>query len=135
MCVCVACGPAAYIIDTVGLEIRPSSTVQSGTPVIIRCQVSVIHDNIPHLTHIFQLRRDDITIYSSSTSEDSVSYELSPARAADSGNYECRVTVKDKSKASFSQRLDVTGKAVNGDDTLERHISQTGIYFQLFEFT
>lgn len=128
MCVCVACGPAAYIIDTVGLAILPSSTVQSGTPVSIHCQVSVSHDNIPHLTHIFQLRRDDVPIYSSSTSEDSVTYELSPARAADSGNYDCRVTVKDKSKNSFGQRLDVTGEAVNGDDTLERHISQTRVF-------
>ncbi|XP_070779292.1 platelet endothelial cell adhesion molecule isoform X2 [Enoplosus armatus] len=102
-------GHSSYIIDTVGLTILPSSTVQSGTPVTLRCQVSVSHDNIPHLTHAFQLRRDDVSVYSSTTTEDSVIYELSPARAADSGSYECRVTVKDKSKASFSQKLDVTG--------------------------
>lgn len=118
MHVCVIFGPTAYIIDTVSLAILPSSTVQSGTPVTLRCQVSVSHDNLPHLTHTFQLTRDDVPIHSSTTTEDSVVYELSPARAADSGSYECRVTVKDKSKASFSQKLDVTGKAGDGDDIL-----------------
>lgn len=107
----MAFGPTAYTIDAVGLAILPSSTVQSGTPVSIRCQVSVSHENIPHLKHTFQLSRDDALVYSSTTTEDTVIYELSPARAADSGNYECRVTVKEKSKASFGQKLDVTGKA------------------------
>lgn len=106
----MAFGPAAYTIDAVGLTILPSSTVQSGTPVRIRCQVSVSHDNIPDLKHTFQLSRDDAVVYSSTTTEDKVIYELSPARAADSGNYECRVTVKEKSKTSFGQKLDVTGK-------------------------
>ncbi|TDH02724.1 hypothetical protein EPR50_G00155680 [Perca flavescens] len=102
-------GQSSYTIDSVGLIIRPSSTVQSGTPVTLQCQVKVSHDNIPHLNHTFQLTRDDIPIHSSSTEEDTVIYELNPARAADSGSYECRVTVKDKSKASLSQNLDVTG--------------------------
>ncbi|XP_068606119.1 platelet endothelial cell adhesion molecule [Brachionichthys hirsutus] len=102
-------GQSSYIIDTVGLAIQPSSTVQSGTPVTIRCQVGVSHDNIPNLTHTFQLTRDDVIVHSSTTTEDLLDYELNPVRAADSGNYECRVTVKDKSKASFIHKLDVTG--------------------------
>ncbi|KAK1876990.1 Platelet endothelial cell adhesion molecule [Dissostichus eleginoides] len=102
-------GQSSYTIDTVGLTVLPSSTVQSGTPVTLRCQVRVSHDNIPHLTHTFQLSRDDIPINSSTTTEDSLVYELNPARAADSGSYECRVTVKDKSRTSNSQKLDVTG--------------------------
>ncbi|KAF1379306.1 hypothetical protein PFLUV_G00174720 [Perca fluviatilis] len=102
-------GQSSYTIDSVGLIIRPSSTVQSGTPVTLRCQVKVSHDNIPHLNHTFQLTLDDIPVHSSSTEEDTVVYELNPARAADSGSYECRVTVKDKSKASSSQKLYVTG--------------------------
>ncbi|KAK5885214.1 hypothetical protein CesoFtcFv8_018947 [Champsocephalus esox] len=102
-------GQSSYTIDTVSLAILPSSTVQSGTLVTLRCQVRVSHDNIPHLTHTFQLSRDDIPINSSTTTEDSLVYELNPARAADSGSYECRVTVKDKSRASYSQKLDVTG--------------------------
>lgn len=125
----MAFGPTAYIIDTVGLAILPSSTVQSGTPVSIHCRVSVSQDSIRHLTHTFQLRRDNVLIHSSTTPEDSVVYELNPARAADSGNYECRVIVKDKSKATLSQKLDVTGKAGDGDDILERCISQTRVYF------
>ncbi|XP_031176796.2 platelet endothelial cell adhesion molecule isoform X2 [Sander lucioperca] len=102
-------GQSSYTIDIVGLTILPSSTVQSGTPVTLHCQVKVSHDNIPHLNHTFQLTRDDIPVHSSSTVEDTVVYELNPARAADSGSYECRVTVKDKSKASFSQKLNVRG--------------------------
>ncbi|XP_028311509.1 platelet endothelial cell adhesion molecule [Gouania willdenowi] len=102
-------GQSSYIIDTVGLSIIPGSTVLSGMPVTVRCQVSVSHNNIPHLKQKFQLTRDDVLIYSSNTTEDSVEYELNPARAADSGNYECRVTIKDKSKTSIRQKLDVTG--------------------------
>ncbi|XP_069005842.1 platelet endothelial cell adhesion molecule [Embiotoca jacksoni] len=108
LCHC-ARGQSSYIIDTVGLTIQPSSQVQSGTAVRMHCQVSVSHSNIPQLTHTFQLTRDDVPIYSSTTTEDSVMYELNPARAADSGNYECRVTVMEKSKATISQRLEVTG--------------------------
>ncbi|XP_068584104.1 platelet endothelial cell adhesion molecule isoform X2 [Cebidichthys violaceus] len=102
-------GQSSYTIDTVDLTILPSSTVQSGTPVTLRCQVRVSHDNIPHLKHAFQLRQDDVPVYSSTTKEDAITYELDPARAADSGSYECRVTVKDKSKGSFSKKLDVAG--------------------------
>ncbi|XP_068435497.1 platelet endothelial cell adhesion molecule isoform X2 [Clinocottus analis] len=102
-------GQSFYTIDVVGLTILPSSTVQSGTAVTLHCKVKVSHDNLPHLEHEFQLRQDDVLVYSSTTEEDSITYELDPARAADSGSYECRVKVKDKSKASFSNKLDVTG--------------------------
>nr|XP_046272024.1 platelet endothelial cell adhesion molecule isoform X2 [Scatophagus argus] len=101
-------GQPSYIIDTVDLAVRPSSTVQSGTTVTIQCRVSVSH-NIPHLTHTFQLTRDEVLVHSSTTIEDSIVYELSTARAADSGDYECRVTVKDKKKTSIIQKLNVTG--------------------------
>uniref|UniRef100_A0A3B4XW03 Platelet endothelial cell adhesion molecule n=1 Tax=Seriola lalandi dorsalis TaxID=1841481 RepID=A0A3B4XW03_SERLL len=109
LCVCATLGPTAYIIDAVGLTILPNKTVESGTPVTIRCQVKVSHTNIPNLTHTFQLKRDDVVIHSSTTAEDSVVYELHPARAADSGSYDCRVTVKDKSRTNSSQKLDVIG--------------------------
>ncbi|XP_019113124.2 platelet endothelial cell adhesion molecule isoform X1 [Larimichthys crocea] len=102
-------GQSSYIIDQVGLALLPSNTVQSGTPVILSCKVSVSHNNIPDLTHTFQLTRDSVLINSSTTTEDKIEYEINPARAADSGSYECRVTVKDKSRASFSQKLTVTG--------------------------
>ncbi|XP_042247584.1 platelet endothelial cell adhesion molecule isoform X1 [Thunnus maccoyii] len=101
--------PTAYIIDVVNLTIVSSGTVQSGTPVTLRCLVIVSHDNSLHLTNTFQFTRDDIPIHSYTTSKDTVLYELNPARAADSGNYECQVTVKDKSRRSSSQRLTVTG--------------------------
>lgn len=103
-------GFTAYTIDTVRLAILPSSTVPSGNLVRISCQVRVSHGNIANLTHTFQLKRDDVLIHSSTTTDDTVVYELNPARAADSGNYECRVTVKDKNRSSYSQKLDVTGK-------------------------
>uniref|UniRef100_A0A3Q3A612 Platelet and endothelial cell adhesion molecule 1a n=1 Tax=Kryptolebias marmoratus TaxID=37003 RepID=A0A3Q3A612_KRYMA len=100
---------SAFIIDTMGLWIHPQNTVQSGTPVTIRCQVTVSSVGAFHPEHHFRLTRDDIPIYTSNTSKDSIIYELNPARAADSGSYGCRVTVKDKSKASVNRKLDVTG--------------------------
>ncbi|XP_024128313.1 platelet endothelial cell adhesion molecule isoform X2 [Oryzias melastigma] len=100
---------SSYIIDNVGLTIQPRSTIERGTPVLIGCQVSVSHSNIPDLEHQFQIMKDEVLIYSFNTTNSTVMFELNPARAADSGSYECRVTVKDKSKVSFSERLDVTG--------------------------
>lgn len=102
-------GQGSYTIDTVLLTIEPRNTVQSGTAVRLRCQVSVSHSNIPNLIHSFQLTRDDVPIYTKNATEDTVEYAINPARAADSGNYECRVSVKNKAKASNSQKLDVKG--------------------------
>ncbi|GLD60563.1 platelet endothelial cell adhesion molecule-like protein [Lates japonicus] len=100
---------SSYIIDDIGITVLPSSTVQSGTPVEIICKARVSHDNIPNLTYTFELRRNDVAIFSSTTTEDTATYEILPARVADSGSYECRVTVKEKSRISFSQKLEVTG--------------------------
>ncbi|XP_074553644.1 platelet endothelial cell adhesion molecule isoform X1 [Halichoeres trimaculatus] len=102
-------GQPSYTINSVGLTLLPGSTVQSGTLVTLRCQVSVSHDNLPNLTHTFLLTQNDIPVHTSTTTEDSVLYELNPARVADSGSYECRVTVKDKSRTSYGQKLNVTG--------------------------
>ncbi|KAM7372178.1 hypothetical protein PAMP_009367 [Pampus punctatissimus] len=98
----------SYIIDSVDLTITPNGTVQSGTSVTLICHVIVSHDNSLQLTNTFKFTRDDILIHSETTKADTVQYELKPARAADSGNYECQVTVKDKRKSSIS-RLTVTG--------------------------
>ncbi|XP_035037180.1 platelet endothelial cell adhesion molecule isoform X1 [Hippoglossus stenolepis] len=105
----LARGQGSYIIDGVGLTVLPSNTVESGTPVTIHCRVSVSSENLPNLTHTFQLKQDDVPIHTTITTENKVEYKLNPARAADSGSYECLVTVKDKSKRSFIQKLDVTG--------------------------
>uniref|UniRef100_H3C120 Platelet endothelial cell adhesion molecule n=1 Tax=Tetraodon nigroviridis TaxID=99883 RepID=H3C120_TETNG len=99
----------AFIIDRVGLTIQPSTTVQSGTPVKIICQVNISYSNTWNFTHTFQIRQNDAPVYSSTTKEDTVVYELNPARRADSGNYECRVTVKEISKLSNTQKLIITG--------------------------
>ncbi|XP_061567800.1 platelet endothelial cell adhesion molecule isoform X2 [Cololabis saira] len=102
-------GQSSYIIDTVGLTILPKSTVQTGTAVSLRCQAIVSRSNISQLPYHFQITRDDSPVQSFDTVEDSVEYELNPARAGDSGSYECRVTVKDRSKASIRHKLEVTG--------------------------
>ncbi|MEQ2158701.1 hypothetical protein GOODEAATRI_015111, partial [Goodea atripinnis] len=91
------------------LKILPESKVQSGTKVTIHCQVSVSFSNISHLEHLFKFLRDDVQIHTANTTEDSVDYEINPARVADSGNYGCLVLVKNKRKASNIKRLDVTG--------------------------
>lgn len=123
----------AYTIDTVRLAIWPSSTVPSGNPVSIICQVRVSHGNIANLTHTFQLKRDDVLIHSSTTTDDTVPYELNPARAADSGNYDCRVTVKDKSKSSDSQKLDVIGKKKILSRVIYRRPYKSIVLFQIGE--
>lgn len=100
---------SSYIIDTVGLTILPSGTVQSGTNVTLRCEVSISQDTALHPTYHFQFTKDDVLIKSTDTTEDAALYELNPARAADSGSYGCTVTVKEKSKTSLDKTLRVIG--------------------------
>ncbi|KAL6102687.1 pecam1 [Pungitius sinensis] len=102
-------GQSSYTIDSVDLTILPSGAVQSGTPVTVRCHVRVSRDDAAPLRHAFQLKKDDVPVHAATTEEDSVAYQLHGARAADSGSYECRVTVLGKSKASAGRRLDVAG--------------------------
>lgn len=101
-----------YIIDTIGLTVLPGRTVPSGTTVTLKCQVIVSHDSNSTLTFHFQFSRDNVLLHSTTSREETVLHRLTPARAADSGSYECRVTVGDKSKSSFSQRLDIQGLQV-----------------------
>lgn len=113
--VCVTSWPKAYTINTVGLRILPNKTVESGTLVGLSCEVSVSHDPSLQLTHIFQFLRYDVPVHSVNTTDTKALYKLSPARAADSGTYECTVTVMEKRKNSDQQKLTVTGTAE--DDT------------------
>ncbi|XP_074789821.1 LOW QUALITY PROTEIN: platelet endothelial cell adhesion molecule [Myripristis murdjan] len=100
---------SSYTINTVGLRILPNKTVESGTLVGLSCEVSVSHDPSLQLTHIFQFLRYDVPVHSVNTTDTKALYKLSPARAADSGTYECKVTVMEKSRTSDQQKLTVTG--------------------------
>lgn len=132
-CVCVwYLWTTAYTIDTVRLTIEPRNAVQTGTAVSLRCQVSVSHSNIPNLIHSFQLTRDDVPIYTNNATEDTVEYKINPARAADSGNYECRVSVKNKAKASNSQKLDVKGTVTFTSKGLQIILSVTFTFGNCF---
>ncbi|XP_034046501.1 platelet endothelial cell adhesion molecule isoform X2 [Thalassophryne amazonica] len=102
-------GDLSYTIDGVGLTIYPSRTVESGTAVTLRCEAKVSHDPSLHLMYNFQFIRYDVPVHSAATSNISALYNLTPARAADSGTYECRVSVKEKSKTSDAEMLTVTG--------------------------
>lgn len=98
-----------YTINSVSLTPLPRAEVPSGTNVTLRCEVSVSHSSAEPLTHHFTFLRNDVQVYSKNSSEAVVPYFLSPARAAHSGTYECRVTVHDKSKGSSDHKLTVTG--------------------------
>ncbi|KAK6311919.1 hypothetical protein J4Q44_G00175830 [Coregonus suidteri] len=98
-----------FTIDSVTLKLNPSGEVDSGTFVDLNCEVSISHDQSHPLTHSFNFLRDDVLVYSKNTTEPAVLHQLTPARAANSGAYECRVIVQDKSKGSRTQRLTVKG--------------------------
>ncbi|KAK0141806.1 Platelet endothelial cell adhesion molecule [Merluccius polli] len=98
-----------YTIDEVGLSIAPGPTVVTGTAVTLWCQVNVSHDSSRRLTHTFHFVRDDLKVYTINTTDSEALYRLDPARADDSGAYECRVEVKEKVKSSLGQKLTVTG--------------------------
>ncbi|KAJ3600759.1 hypothetical protein NHX12_031734 [Muraenolepis orangiensis] len=98
-----------YTIDTVGLSILPAPTVASGTAVTLRCAVDVSHDPSLSLTNVFRFTRYDATVHTVTTADSEALYRLDPARAADSGTYECQVKVEEKVKSSVGQTLSVTG--------------------------
>ncbi|XP_014911548.1 platelet endothelial cell adhesion molecule isoform X3 [Poecilia latipinna] len=104
-----ATGESSFIIDTVGLSILPKDNVQSGTEVKIRCDARVSSSNISQLGYLFEFMRDGVEIHTANTTEDSTYYEINPARAVDSGNYQCKVSVKNKRKFSNTKTLDVKG--------------------------
>lgn len=113
MHVCVVLEPTVFIIDGVKLTIEPGRAVESGTPVTLRCQVSVSSQKGISLSlrNTFKIIQNGITVYSNTTTKDTLLYELNPARAADSGGYECEVTVNDKTKNSAEEKLIITGMA------------------------
>ncbi|KAM8824800.1 platelet endothelial cell adhesion molecule isoform 1-T1 [Synchiropus picturatus] len=101
-----------YIIDSIGLTLLPGATVPSGTAVTLKCRIIVSRYRNFSLTYDFAFTRDNVLLHSTKSHEETAEYQLAPARAADSGIYECRVTVGNKSKSSFSQGLDVQGLQV-----------------------
>ncbi|CAL8274908.1 unnamed protein product [Lota lota] len=98
-----------YTIDAVGLSVLPGPTVASGTPVTLSCSVSVSHNSTRRLTHVFRFTRYDTTVYTVTSTHAEARLRLDPARAADSGEYECHVEVKEKVRSSVGQKLTVTG--------------------------
>ncbi|XP_075879958.1 platelet endothelial cell adhesion molecule isoform X1 [Nelusetta ayraudi] len=98
-----------YTIDDVSLTVLPKSTVETGTPVTFRCQVLVSRNDDLNLTHTFVFIRNDMEVNTTTTTDSTVDYQLNPARAADSGVYECRFIVKEKRKTSLAKGFEVTG--------------------------
>ncbi|CAL8289374.1 unnamed protein product [Boreogadus saida] len=105
------CGgvPSLYTIDAVGLSVLPGPSVPSGTPVTLTCSVSVSHDSARRLTHVFRFTRFDALVLAVNSTAGEARLRLLPARAADSGDYECQVEVMEKVRHSGGQRLTVTG--------------------------
>ncbi|XP_017348679.1 platelet endothelial cell adhesion molecule [Ictalurus punctatus] len=99
---------AAFTIDWVKLTLLPGTTVERGSKLTLRCEVKVSHSS-SQLMHTLKFLMDGRVIYSKNTSEAMVEYSLVPARASDSGLYDCQVQIFKKEKISEKQRLTVTG--------------------------
>ncbi|KAJ7989384.1 hypothetical protein DPEC_G00303990 [Dallia pectoralis] len=105
----VAAAQLSFTIDSVTLNVNPSGKIKTGTMVDLYCEVIVSKDQDVELTHIFNFLHNDVLAYSKNTTDTAVSFQLTPARAANSGTYECRVTVLNKDRRSITQKLLVTG--------------------------
>ena len=103
-----------YTIDAVGLSVLPGPTVPTGTPVTLTCSVSVSHDSARRLMHVFRFTRFDALVHAVNSTAGEARLRLLPARAADSGDYECQVEVMEKVRHSGGQRLTVTGRGGGG---------------------
>ncbi|KAM6972011.1 platelet endothelial cell adhesion molecule [Aplochiton taeniatus] len=98
-----------FTIRSVTVVIEPSSAVERGTNVTIRCQ-AVVSSQEPHLNRRYQIHKDGTVVYSKSTSSsEDLLYPLPLARVSNTGKYRCQVAIERKKQSSSIEKLSVTG--------------------------
>uniref|UniRef100_A0AAY4API7 Ig-like domain-containing protein n=1 Tax=Denticeps clupeoides TaxID=299321 RepID=A0AAY4API7_9TELE len=103
------CEAQSSTINAVTLMLLPSDNLVTQTDVTLRCEAQISHSSVELLIHSFRFLRDGVIVYNKNSSDTTVDYKITPARASNSGWYNCVVRVLGKEKASPKKRLIVTG--------------------------
>nr|XP_056717969.1 platelet endothelial cell adhesion molecule [Euleptes europaea] len=98
-----------FTLNRLVLSANPSDEVQNGELVTLRCSVETIKSGNFVLNYTFKILKYDNLLVNITSEQEWVEYTIFPARFSHSGDYQCEVNVKGKSKTSNSLPLQVKG--------------------------
>ncbi|NWQ78683.1 PECA1 protein, partial [Columbina picui] len=98
-----------FTFNTVEIKVQPSVKVKNGAPMSIVCRADISKSTDFQLKHNFTIFKDGKLVFMTVTEEEDVKYEISVARSSDTGEYECTVEARGKTKSSNSLRVWVKG--------------------------
>lgn len=104
------CFLPVFTINNVVLHANPAEEVNNGNPVILLCSVDISKSDHFQLNYTFSFLKSDEVLIITTLEQDWAEYKISRARFSDSGEYECMVNVKGKTKTSNSLTVQVKGR-------------------------
>ncbi|XP_065504229.1 platelet endothelial cell adhesion molecule isoform X3 [Caloenas nicobarica] len=98
-----------FTFNTVEIEVQPSVKVKNGAPMSIVCRADISKSTDFQLKHNFTIFKDGKLVFMTVTDKEDAKYEISVARSSDTGEYECTVEARGKTKSSNSLHVWVKG--------------------------
>ncbi|XP_069511097.1 platelet endothelial cell adhesion molecule isoform X2 [Ambystoma mexicanum] len=133
-----------FTINSVKLNVSPSSELMNGVPINLTCTVDIIQTEPFPILHHFSFLKEDSLIYNVSSKQKTAVYAIHPARVSHSGDYLCKVNSSGKERSSQELALRVTGLA-KPNITLSKYEASEGDFIEVlcevpdekppFEFT
>ncbi|XP_037663890.1 platelet endothelial cell adhesion molecule isoform X2 [Choloepus didactylus] len=99
----------SFTINSIYMEILPSSTVHNGWNVTLQCIVDVSTTSHVKPQHLVLFYKDDVMFYNISSRENMESFFIPQARVYDSGKYRCTVIFNNKEKTTPEYEVSVKG--------------------------
>ncbi|XP_077019698.1 platelet endothelial cell adhesion molecule isoform X2 [Tamandua tetradactyla] len=99
----------SFTINSIRMEILPSSTVHNGWNVTLQCIVDVSTTSHVKPQHLMLFYKDDVMFYNVSSMENTESFLIPQARVYDSGKYKCTVILNNKEKTTPEYEVSVKG--------------------------
>ncbi|NXW86787.1 PECA1 protein, partial [Alopecoenas beccarii] len=98
-----------FTFNTVEIKVQPSVKVKNGAPMSIVCRADISKSTNFQLKHNFTIFKDGKLVFMTVTDKEEARYEISVARSSDTGEYECTVEARGKTKSSNSLHVWVKG--------------------------
>nr|XP_021150971.1 platelet endothelial cell adhesion molecule isoform X1 [Columba livia] len=98
-----------FTFNTVEIKVQPSVKVKNGAPMSIVCRADISKNTDFQLKHNFTIFKDGKLVFMTVTDREDAKYEISVARSSDTGEYECTVEARGKTKSSNSLHVWVKG--------------------------
>ncbi|KAM3921973.1 platelet endothelial cell adhesion molecule [Leptodactylus fuscus] len=98
-----------FTINSIELKALPSTKLTNGDTLELKCVVMFAKTTDFVLNSTITFYMDEKVIYTTSSTNDQVSYIIQKARVSNTGNYKCKVSVDSRVKASDDIKIEVTG--------------------------